>query len=63
MSRLLDLTLAYTHPAGWTLTGFMRNALSADYIVDAGFIGESYGFSASARGPGRHSGVTLSARF
>ncbi|WP_312165816.1 TonB-dependent receptor [Phenylobacterium sp.] len=60
---LLDLTLAFTHPNGWTLSGFVRNALDADYIVDAGFIGESYGFSASARGPGRRSGVTLTRRF
>lgn len=60
---LLDLTVSFTHPSGWTLTGFLRNALDTGYIVDAGFIGESYGFSASARGPGRRGGVTLSARF
>lgn len=60
---LLDLTLDFSHPSGWRLTGFVRNALDADYIVDAGFIGESYGFSASARGQGRRSGVTFSQRF
>lgn len=60
---LLDLTLAYTHPSGWSLAGFMRNALNTAYIADAGFIGESFGFSASAAGPGRRAGLTISARF
>lgn len=43
--------------------GRWRLGLDTDYTVDAGFIGESYGFSAAARGPGRRSGVTLITRF
>jgi iron complex outermembrane receptor protein len=60
---LLDLTLAYRAQGGWTISAFVRNAANARYIVDAGFIGESYGFSASARGPERTAGVTTLMRF
>lgn len=60
---VLDLTLSYRHASGWTVTGFVRNVLDQQYIVDAGFIGESYGFSASARGPARTAGVSALIRF
>lgn len=57
---LLDLRLSYEHAkSDWGLTIFVKNALDADYVQEAGFIGESYGFSASAAAPPRTAGVSL----
>lgn len=57
---LLDLRLSYEHArSDWSLTIFVKNALDADYVQEAGFIGESFGFSASSAGPPRTAGVSL----
>ncbi|MEW6389250.1 MAG: TonB-dependent receptor [Pseudomonadota bacterium] len=60
---LLDLRLEYRPSAGrWSAGVFVTNLLNNRYIADAGFIGESFGFSASAAGPARLWGVSVNLR-
>lgn len=60
---LLDLRLNYRPTAGdWDVTAFATNALNRRYIREAGFIGESFGFSAAGAGPPRVVGLSFTAR-
>lgn len=57
---LLDLRVEYRPRAGrWSAGLFATNLLNRRHVAEAGFIGESFGFSASAAGAARLWGVSL----
>jgi outer membrane receptor protein involved in Fe transport len=57
---LLDLRIDYRPRSGrWRAGVFVSNLLDRRYIAEAGFIGESFGFSASAAGASRLWGLSF----
>jgi len=48
---------------GWALEGFVENALDAEFIIDAGNVGDSFGIPTLIRGPGRLFGLRVSANY
>jgi iron complex outermembrane receptor protein len=57
---LLDLRMNYQpRAANWSAGVFVTNLLDRRYLQEAGFIGESFGFAASAPGARRLWGVSL----
>lgn len=57
---LLDLRVNYRpRAANWSAGVFVTNLLDRRYLQEAGFIGESFGFTASARGTSRLWGLSL----
>lgn len=60
---LLDLRLSFQPPdRRWEVLAFVTNALDQRYLKEGGFIGESFGFSATAAGPRRLMGLTFTLR-
>ncbi len=57
---LLDLRVNYQpRAANWSAGAFVTNLLDRRYLREAGFIGESFGFTASAQGTSRLWGLSL----
>lgn len=57
---LLDLRIDYRPRAGrWRAGLFVSNLLDQRYVAEAGFIGESFGFSAAAAGASRLWGLSF----